>query len=189
MRLIPPSPVCDDAEFSADGLERLWLSRKVERQVGAPLNGHVGLIIGLNPSTAGAAENDATIRKEIEFARRWGWSGFWKANLFTHIETDSTKLKKMSYLEACGSHGSDVLEALIPVAAEIVVCWGASVPKHMTHRIPAVCARLRVLRQPAAKVLCFGLSKGGHPVHPLYLSYETELIPFDLPATRSRRDD
>jgi len=190
MRLIPPSPVCNDAEFSADGLERLWLSRTVERKVGAPLNGHVGLIIGLNPSRAGAAleDTDHTITKEIEFARRWGWSGFWMTNLFTCIETYSAKLKNLSFETAVGAYGGAVLQAVIPLAPEIVVCWGANVPKHKTHRISAVCEMIRVLKRPEARVLCFGLSKGGHPVHPLYLPYETVMVPFALPEPKSRRD-
>jgi hypothetical protein len=183
--------VCDDAEFSNDGLERLWLSRAVERKVGAPLNGHVGLIIGLNPSRAGAAREDTdhTITKEIEFSRRWGWSGFWKVNLFTCIETYSAKLKNLSFETAVGMHGSAVLQETIPLAPAIVVCWGAAVPKLKRHRISAVCEMIRVLKQPTTEVRCFGLSKDGFPVHPLRLAYDTPLVPYELPEPRSRRDD
>lgn len=183
MRLVPPLPVCDDAEFSADGAERLWLSRRVAD------TGPLGLIIGLNPSTAGASvkTNDPTIKKATEFTKRWGWGGFWMANLFTRIETYSQNLKNMTYTEACGEHGSDVLEAMIPHAEQIVVCWGAAVPKHMRHRISSVCVRIAILKQPDALVRCFGTSKDGHPIHPLYLSYETQLREFDLPEGRATR--
>ncbi len=185
MRLVPPSPVCDDAEFSADGLERLWLSRKVAEA------GPVGLIIALNPSRAGAAREDTdhTITKEIEFARRWGWSGFWKANLFTCIETYSANLKNLSFETAVGQWGTVVLEAMIPLAPEIVVCWGANVPKQKRHRISSVCERIRLMKRPEARVLCFGLSKGGFPVHPLMLGYDTPLVPFELPQARPSRGD
>ena len=183
MRLVPPSPVCNDAEFSGDGRERLWLSRKVANV------DHVGLIIGLNPSRAGAAleDTDHTITKEMEYARRWGWSGFWKANLFTCIETYSANLKNLSFETAVGTHGTLVLEALIPLAPEIVVCWGANVPKLNRHRIAQVCSHIRMLKRPDASVMCFGLSKGGDPVHPLMSSYETRLVPFELPAERASR--
>jgi hypothetical protein len=183
VRILPPLPICDDAEFSNDDTERLWLSRKVAD------SGPVGLIIGLNPSTAGATleSNDHTIKKETEFSRRWGWGGFWKGNLFTAIETYSQNLKNMTFRQACGEHGSDVLEAMLPHAHEIVVCWGAAVPQHMSHRISSVCTRIRMLKQPGARVLCFGTTKNGHPVHPLYLSYDTPMVEFELPIERASR--
>ena len=183
MRLVPPLPVCDDAEFSSDGAERLWLSRKVAD------TGPLGLIIGLNPSTAGATSetDDPTIKREKEFSRQWGWGGFWKGNLFTRIETYSQNLKNMTYRDACGMHGSDVLERMLPQASEIVVCWGAAVPKHMTHRISAVCTYIRMLKQPDARVLCFGTTQKGHPTHPLYLSYDTPMVEFELPTERASR--
>ncbi len=191
MRIVPPSPVCDDAEFSADGLERLWLSRKVVeinwRSDVAP----IGLFVGLNPSRAGAAREDTdhTITKGIEFARRWGWSGFWMGNLFTCVETYSAKLKNLSYETAVGQHGSVVLQAMIPLAHKIVVCWGSAVPKHKLRRIAEVCDQIRALKHSDTGVLCFGLSKDGHPMHPLRLSYDTPLVPFELPDGRPGRRD
>lgn len=182
-RLHPPQQICDDAEFYGD-THRLWLSRKVGSP--SPRSGTVGLIIGLNPSIAGAESNDQTIRKETEFARRWGWSGFWKLNLFTVIETNSRKLRDFEYKTAVGSYGSEVLENFLPRATVIVVCWGVSVPKQMRHRIPAVCARIKHLRAPGAMVLCFGASKNGHPRHPSRLGYDTKLEPFDLEAVLGR---
>lgn len=185
-RLIPPSPVRADAEFSLDRLERLWLSRRVAEE------GPVGLIIALNPSRAGASdeETDHTITKEKEYARRWGWSGFWKANLFTHIETYSAKLKEVAYDTAVGRYGTVVLEAMIPLAPVIVCCWGSAVPKHKLHRIAAVCQRIRLMKRPEAPVMCFGVSKDGHPLHPLRLAYDTPLVPFQLPSgPASRRDE
>lgn len=34
------------------------------------------LFIGVNPSKAGAVDNDHTIRKEIGFAKRWGFGAY-----------------------------------------------------------------------------------------------------------------
>jgi len=185
VRLLPPFPVCSDAEFTGDGLERLWLSRKVAD------GGPVGLIIGLNPSRAGAAleDTDHTITKGMVFARRWGWSGFWMGNLFTCIETYSAKLKNLAYDTAVGTYGDQVLRAMIPLAPVIVVCWGSAVPKLKRHRVSAVCEMIRVLKRPETDVFCFGLSLGGEPMHPLMLSYETKLRQFELPERVSRRDD
>lgn len=173
--LHPPSQICDAAAFDGS-THRLWLSRKVAD------TGPVGLIIGLNPSKAGATDDDHTIRKEKVFSRNWGWSGFWKLNLFTVIETDSRKLRDFDYATAVGAHGSEVLENFLPHAAAVVVCWGSAVPKHMRHRIPSVCARVRYLKAPGAMVFCFGTSKEGQPMHPLRLGYDTKLVPFELNA-------
>jgi len=184
IRLKPPVPICDDAEFSPDGLERLWLSRKVAE------TGPVGLFIGLNPSTAGATvdTNDHTITKECEFARRFGWSGFWKVNIFTCIETYSANLKSLAFVTAVGLHGDAVLRVVLPLAQVIVVCWSASVPKNKLHRIRQVEEMLRELA-PEAALGCFGLSKDGYPVHPLRLSYDTRLVPYELPVRTSLRDE
>lgn len=189
MRL-PSIPLCDDAEFDAGGTPvrekgaRLWLTRKVAE------SGPVGLIIGLNPSKAGAdrRETDHTITKEIEFSRRWGWSGFIKANLFTCIETYSGKLKGIDYRSAVGGFGDRVLEELIPMGQEIVVCWGAAVPKQHRRRITEVCAKIQYFKQEQARVLCFGLSQDGDPLHPLRLSYDTPLMPYFIKARPWRRD-
>ena len=185
VRLIPPSPVCDDAEFTTDGTERLWLSRKVAEE------GPVGLIIGLNPSTAGSdvASNDQTIKKLTVFTRQWGWSGFWMTNLFTRIETKSAKLRSVTYQEALGTHGAQVLEAAIPLAPVIVTCWSAAVPKDKRHRVLVVQSLLRGVGVP---IWCFGESQDGSPIHPLMLSYDTQLVPYrlpDLPVRASRRDE
>lgn len=185
IRLHPPQPICDDAEFDGD-THRIWLSRKIAD------SGPVGIIMGLNPSTAGAHNDDQTIRKEKEYARRWGWSGFWKINLFTVIETHSRKLGDFDFKTAVGFHGSDVIEACLPlVDGPIVVCWGAAVPKTMTHRIHSVCVRIRALKRPESPVLCFGTTKLGFPIHPSRLSYDTQLVPFELPGAQrpSLRDD
>ncbi len=191
VRLIPPYPICDDAEFSADGTERLWLSRKVEEPTPGTTGARpVGLVIGLNPSKAGAVETDHTITKLKVFTRSWGWSGFWMANLFTYIETHSAKLAGVSFETAVGAYGTQVLEALIPLAPEIVVCWGAGVPKHKAHRAASVVARLQLMKQAQAVVRCFGHTASGAPVHPLRLAYETPLVTFRMPERQvSLRDD
>lgn len=178
VRLMPPLPVTSDAEFL--GGYRYWLSRPAR---GA---GPVGLIIGLNPSKAGAAieDTDHTITKEIEYASRWGWSGFWKGNLFAHVETKSAKLRGMSYDAAVGPHNDDVLGAMIAAAPQVVICWGNNVPPALSAR-PAVV--LDMVRKHHIEALCFGLTSSGAPMHPLRLSYDTKLVVYPFPAERASR--
>lgn len=63
------------SSFDASGAElspcgryryRLWRAWATE--------GRSALIVGLNPSTADATEDDPTIRREVAFAKRWGCS-------------------------------------------------------------------------------------------------------------------
>ena len=55
------------AIFSDCGRYRYSLSRRWE-------NGENCVFVGLNPSTADSAKNDATVRKCIHFARSWGFA-------------------------------------------------------------------------------------------------------------------
>ncbi|HMJ11399.1 MAG TPA: DUF1643 domain-containing protein, partial [Polyangiaceae bacterium] len=78
---------CSDqasAVFSTCERFRYALARVFDPLLYTPDN--VLLSIGLNPSTAnhepGKKGNDATIRREIYFAQRWGFGALWKANLF-----------------------------------------------------------------------------------------------------------
>lgn len=171
----PPDAITNDAEFSEQKSWRYWLSRAVDGNPGGP----IGLLIGLNPSVAGAdvTETDHTITKEIEFARRWGWRGFWKGNLFGIVSTDSSRLVTLDYYDAVGEHTDAYLENMASRADQIVVCWGGKVPRLKRIRIGQV---LRLVRRaaPATPLQCFGIGKHGEPVHPLRLGYSTPLVPF-----------
>jgi len=181
IRLRPDQELMDDAEFSADGLERLWLSRKL------PQVGPVGLCIGLNPSKAGASEDDPTVRKVKGFGTRWGWGGFWMANLFTCIETYSAKLKTLSFESAVGKWSDATLVAMLEAAPEIVVCWGTAVPKNKQRRIAEVSRLIAEHKRPEAPVWCLGLSLEGEPLHPSRLGYSTQRVAYEVRVPVSRR--
>ncbi len=51
------------------------------------------MIIGLNPSKAGADKNDQTIRREIDYAVRWNFGGLLKGNLFGFVDTYQGNLR------------------------------------------------------------------------------------------------
>ena len=63
------------AAFSDCGRYRYVLDRRWT-------DGPICVFVGLNPSTATADSDDATIRKCVALARTWGFSGMTMANLF-----------------------------------------------------------------------------------------------------------
>ncbi|HDR1569813.1 TPA: DUF1643 domain-containing protein, partial [Pasteurella multocida] len=46
--------------------------------------------IGLNPSTADESNDDPTIRRCINFAKKWGYGGIYMVNLFAYRSTDKS---------------------------------------------------------------------------------------------------
>lgn len=181
LRLFPhwPGLPRNDAEFSPDLRCRYWLSRiDVMANALAP----VGLLIGLNPSKAGADKNDQTITKELGFAKRWGWSGFWKANLFAHIETESAKLRELAYDYAVGDRNDDVLKEMVARAPEIVLCWGDSCPKQMRIRIAVVLGIVQKFKPHSCQVFTLGLTASGQPRHTSRIGYDTARVPWEARA-------
>lgn len=178
LRLFPPLKRANDAEFSPDGRCRYWLTRIVE--VG--MLPYVGLFIGLNPSKAGAVDNDQTIRKEIGFASRWGWSGFWKANLFAHVETESALLRELAYDYAVGDRNDDCLKEMVARAPEIVLCWGDSCPPMMRIRIAVVLGIVQKFKPHSCQVFTLGLTTSGQPRHTSRIGYDTARVPWRVSA-------
>jgi len=193
MRLVPPSPTTNDAEFDAKREHRYWLSRSVLKIDGVtqPVGRahQVGLVLALNPSKAGVGDdNDATVRKWKGFAERWGWGGFWAGNLFSYIETESSKLRDLSYAHAVGEHNNAVLQAMVAVAPEIVLCWGNNVPDALKRRVGEVLGIVRSCKRPEAQVTCLGLTAQGAPWHVLRLGYDTPRMPWEFREKANRRE-
>ena len=125
------------------------------------------MFIGLNPSTADETNDDPTIRRCIGFAADWGYGGLCMTNLFAVRATDPQKMTK--HPEPIGSENDTWLFRLSHQAGIVVAAWGTK--GAYQHRDEDVYAMLKNL-------YCLGLTKAGHPKHPLYLSKETRLRPF-----------
>lgn len=153
------------AIISDCGKYRLKLSRHVKDDL--PYN-HL-LFIMLNPSTADATQDDPTIRKCRGFAERLGFSFFEVVNLFDYRATDPKDLKKAQY--PCSEHN---LPMILDTArrCEMVICaWGT----HGTYRAQNSVVTRMLMPMP---LKALGVTKDGHPRHPLYVPYDTPLIPF-----------
>jgi hypothetical protein len=128
--------------------------------------------IGVNPSTADEKTNDATIIRCINFAKAWGYGGLWMINLFAYRATKPKEMKLAS--DPVGGENDGYLIDVGRSAQLVVLAWGV----HGAHRGRGreVIALLRWTEIP---FMCLGVTKGGHPKHPLMLRKDTR--PMDVP--------
>ncbi|KMK68803.1 hypothetical protein IMCC21224_113689 [Puniceibacterium sp. IMCC21224] len=118
----------------------------------------------LNPSTATELRNDPTIERCERRARQMGYGGVSIANLFAFRATKPADLKAAP--DPIGPENDAVLWNLASRAACVIAAWG-------THG--ALLERGPALAQQLGRLWHLGLTKDGHPRHPLYVSYQTRL--------------
>jgi hypothetical protein len=140
------------------------------------------VFIMLNPSTADADKDDPTIRKCVGFAKQWKFERLTVLNLFAFRATDPKVLLSMDDrrggIDPVGFRNQEHVEEICTDAGRIVCAWGA----HGDH-----------LQQNETmlgwlfgfNLHCLGLTKHGHPKHPLYVPYETPLQEY-IPRSCSR---
>jgi hypothetical protein len=130
------------------------------------------VFIGVNPSTADATVDDATIRKCCGFARRWGFDRMHMVNLCAFRATDVRELGRVQ--DPIGPDTDRHLREVFAGADLIVPAWGArgKLPVSLDWRIEHVRELLCESEKPC-KVL--GLTKHGDPRHPLMPAYSTPL--------------
>lgn len=147
---------------------------RLERQIAPLLNDwHAPvLFIGVNPSTADANLDDATIRKMRGFTLRWNFTRLMVGNVFGYRATDVKRLADVEH--PVGAENYAHLQQMIKECAFVVPCWGDShkVPKRLRTQFKVVRSMLLLCNKP---VRIFGLTNGGDPLHPLMLSYDTPL--------------
>lgn len=115
----------------------------------------------LNPSTADDRTDDATIRRCIGYARRWGYGTLRVANLFALRATDPARLKSAD--DPIGPDNDAHVLAVASEADRVVAAWGAH--GGYLHRDRRVLEMLGTL----GDVFCLGMTKAGQPRHPLRL--------------------
>jgi hypothetical protein len=125
------------------------------------------MFIMLNPSKATEVQNDPTIERCERRARVLGYGGFRAMNLFAWRETDTAKLRKAA--NPIGPDNDRLLVEALSWADTIVAGWGVH-GEHL-NRGPEVAD---LLRGAGAELHCLGVTKAGHPRHPLYVAYATQ---------------
>lgn len=143
----------------------LWLNAESPR----------GVFVMLNPSTADAEKDDPTIRKCMGFARRWGWQGFTVVNLFAYRATDPADLWVAFQRgeDIFGPENEATLAAVLESArGPVVAAWGAQMHPEVRARLAWLLARFSWVKWTS-----LGLTKDGHPRHPLMTPYSGRAFP------------
>lgn len=133
-------------------------------------DGPVMTFVMLNPSTADAMVDDPTIRRCAGFAKREACTGIAVVNLFALRATDPKSL--YSHPDPVGPDNAGfLLRALVADGGPVVAAWGLHGAFHGRG--------LEVARLLApAGMGCLGVTKAGHPKHPLYVRGDTPLVPY-----------
>ena len=131
------------------------------------------VFVMLNPSTADAGKDDATIRRCVGFAESWGFSGLIVVNLFAWRATEPRNIPRYK-ATAIGPHGDAAIRAAVHRSSTVVCAWGAHGKLH--GRGADVLDLLRQHCRP--KML--RMTGTGQPCHPLYLP--ADLSPIDMPG-------
>lgn len=152
---------------------------RLEREVCPAYEGSkVFAFFGVNPSTADATLDDATVRKWRGFTLRNGGHRFIVGNVFSYRATDVRELASVPF--QMGVQHFQHLQLIAQEADVLVPCWGAStkLPKHLRGHCDDLAGWLFKFGKP---VMHFGLTACGQPKHPLMLGYDTPLTEWAQP--------
>lgn len=149
------------ADFDPTGIYRysLWRSWNQEAK-------RLALIM-LNPSTADAAINDATIRRCIGFADSWGYGSLEVVNLFAFRTPKPRMLREAA--DPVGDLCNQAILRAVKRSDQIVIAWGNWGNLHQRDQ-----AVLKLLADQ--EIYCFGYNQSGQPCHPLYLKSSSRPI-------------
>ncbi len=149
----PSTAVYSDCECYRYSLSRVWDPA-----------GRKALFVMLNPSTATEVQNDPTVERCERRARALGFGAFTVTNIFAWRDTDPRKMR--AAVDPVGPENDAAILQATREADQIVAAWGT----HGAHlgRGAAVEALLRGTGLPVHHL---GLTKDGHPKHPLYIGY------------------
>ena len=75
-----------------------------------------------NPSTADASAEDPTLRRCIDFSRRWGFGGLTVVNHFAFRATNPRELNSIS--DPIGPENHDHLNHALDTHEEVLCAWG-----------------------------------------------------------------
>lgn len=147
---------------------RYWLSRQLSDT--SPIKPIV--FVMLNPSTADHCDDDNTITRCIDYAKRWGGTELIVVNLFSYRSTDPDALWHSSTIDPVGHLTDDAIAIAADYAhahGGIVCCAWGNDGQFMNRGMEVLSKIIQY------KPLCLKLNATGMPAHPLYQKKTAEL--------------
>lgn len=120
----------------------------------------------LNPSTADAEHLDPTLRRCVGFAQRDGFGGMVILNLYAFRSTNPKVMRAAA--DPVGPENDRVLASATGV---VVAGWGVNADAARVAQAVALLPPLQAL----------GVTKRGHPRHPLYVRGDSDRVPWMPP--------
>ena len=140
------------------------------------------LVLGLNPSTADEKNPDATIRKIMGFAERWGYDSFIMINVYPLRCTLPSDLPK-EFDEDLHIQNYRIIEEVVSSLedTEVLVCYGDNITiqpylefcKSEILKMFSDYSKLKLVR-------ISDLTIKGNPRHPCRLSYKSPKLDFEV---------
>lgn len=156
MMKLHPAVTSRNATFSECGLYRYDLTSSLRGGDGTRC-----VFFMLNPSTASHEHDDPTVRRCMEFGRRWGHSFVDVVNLFALRSPHPKDLRAAA--DPIGPLNDETIRRRCLLSCRIVFAWGRG--GDFLGRADQV---IRMLRQhEGIRQQCLGTTKDGHPKHPL----------------------
>jgi len=122
------------------------------------------LFIMLNPSTADEIKNDPTVERCERRARALGFGSFRVCNIFAFRATDPRVMRAET--DPIGPENDAAILESCAWADRVICAWGT----HGAHRNRGP-QMADLVKQAGISPYHLGLSKEGHPKHPLYIAY------------------
>lgn len=150
----------------------LWRDLSAGRGTG---NGTV-LWVMLNPSVADASQDDPTMHRVTGYSQAWGYDRLEVVNLCALRSPDPVALVHAGH-QALGPGNVAAIRTALPNAALVVAAWGAFV----TKLDPLVIRPALDLVLAHRHLMAIGVTKDGHPLHPLLKDPNLRPAPWTAP--------
>lgn len=153
-------------------LYRHWGDKPVFHRLATP---DVLPFIGLNPSTATATEDDPTVSRCINFAKRNGFQGMYMLNLFAYRATIPGEMKMQ--MDPVGPDNNTAIMDILKSSLHVVLAWG----NHGSH-LGRSNEMKELLNQAIwlENIWCFGVTNQDEPIHPLYQPSNAQFVGYPL---------
>jgi hypothetical protein len=125
------------------------------------------LWIMLNPSTADHLVLDPTLRRCMDFSKKWGFDEMVICNAFAYRSTDPKNLLKVD--DPVGLDNPKIIQLFMDQCLKIVCGWGTNVKKLNKIMSPVI----KWANEADRFLYCLGVTKEGYPKHPLYVHGDT----------------